>query len=557
MARRRDQQIDSLVSMFGALRGDYDAARKTRFKRARVGVVADGSGADHHYRNWYAYAQILETARDLVRNHPLIGQGVRRLVSNVLRGGFTYDPRTNDKALNNELRARWSEWAYQRPDDCDVAGESLWSGIERMTLRHVIVDGDLLTLPLATGQIQQIENHRLRTPSRTRRNVVHGVLLDEHRKRLEYWVTRDNVDPMSAVNNVSDMVRYPTRAIDPITERPERQVLHHYLPDRVSQTRGVTAMVPVVDMAGMQDDLMFATLVKSQMNACVTILREMAATNTALPPAVGNDGVATTSEPRPDGSTRLLAGWQPGMEIFGFPGEQLKGFAPNVPNAEFFTFSMLILSIIAVNLDLPVAVFLLDPSNTNFSGWRGAIDQARQRFQELQRFLIDSLHTPVIEWKIRQWAAEDPHILAAVRKHIARQRAYGDSSVAVNPFAHEWHAEEWPYIEPISDATADVIQERNLLTSPRRRAARRGMQFSDIVDETMEDRAYVIRQAAATATALNAEIPGANLTWRDLAQFGPPDGVNISVAANPPASSQPTAGGSNAQQTHTVEVPRG
>ena len=83
------------------------------------------------------------------------------------------------------------------------------------------------------------------------------------------------------------------------------------------------------------------------------------------------------------------------------------------------------------------------------------------------------------------------------------------------------------------------------------------MQFSDIVDETMEDRAYVIRQAAATATALNAEIPGANLTWRDLAQFGPPDGVNISVAANPPASSQPTAGGSNAQQTHTVEVPRG
>ena len=546
--------------MFGELRGDYDAARKTRFKRARVGIVADGSGADHHYRNWHAYAQILETARDLVRNHPLIGQGVRRLVANVLRGGFTFDPKTNDAALNNELRSRWNEWAYQRPDECDVAGESLWSSIERMTLRHVITDGDVLTLPLATGQIQQIENHRLRTPSRTRRNVVHGVLLDEHRKRLEYWVTRDNVDPMAAVNNVSDMVRYPARAIDPITQRPERQVLHHYLPDRISQTRGVTAMVPVVDMAGMQDDLMFATLVKSQMNACVTILREMAATNNALPPAVGNDGVPTTTDQRPDGTTRLLAGWQPGMEIFGFPGEQLKGFAPNVPNAEFFTFSMLILSIIAVNLDLPVAVFLLDPSNTNFSGWRGAIDQARQRFQELQRFLIDTLHTPVIEWKIRQWAAEDPQILAAVRRYLSRQRVYGDSSATVNPFAHEWHAEEWPYIEPISDATADVIQERNLLTSPRRRAARRGMQFSDIVDETMEDRAYVIRTAAATAAQLNAEIPGANLTWRDLAQFGPPDGVNISVAANPPANSatgnSPQAGERGSQQNIGVEVGR-
>jgi hypothetical protein len=221
---------------------------------------------------------------------------------------------------------------------------------------------------------------------------------------------------------------------------------------------------------------------------------------------------------------------------------------------------MLILSIIAVNLDLPVAVFLLDPSNTNFSGWRGAIDQARQRFQELQRFLIDTLHTPIIEWKIRQWAAEDPQILAAVRRYLTRQRVYGDAAATVNPFAHEWHAEEWPYIEPISDATADVIQERNLLTSPRRRAARRGMQFSDIVDETMEDRAYVIRTAAATAAQLNAEIPGANLTWRDLAQFGPPDGVNISVAANPPANSatgnSPQAGERGSQQNIGVEVGR-
>jgi len=37
------------------------------------------------------------------------------------------------------------------------------------------------------------------------------------------------------------------------------------------------------------------------------------------------------------------------------------------------------LGILAVNLDLPLCVFLLDASETNYSGFRGAIDQARQR----------------------------------------------------------------------------------------------------------------------------------------------------------------------------------
>ena len=41
------------------------------------------------------------------------------------------------------------------------------------------------------------------------------------------------------------------------------------------------------------------------------------------------------------------------MELFGFPGESLKGFSPNVPNPEFFQHAKLILTILASNLDLP------------------------------------------------------------------------------------------------------------------------------------------------------------------------------------------------------------
>ena len=57
----------------------------------------------------------------------------------------------------------------------------------------------------------------------------------------------------------------------------------------------------------------------------------------------------------------------------------------------------MLLGILAVNLDLPLCVFLLDASETNYSGFRGAIDQARQRWREIQSWMMGSFHGPVYE----------------------------------------------------------------------------------------------------------------------------------------------------------------
>jgi capsid protein len=207
------------------------------------------------------------------------------------------------------------------------------------------------------------------------------------------------------------------------------------------------------------------------------------------------------------------------MEIFGYPGEKLIGFSPNVPNQEFFQHATLLLSILAVNLDLPVAVLMLDPSNTNFSGWRGAIDQARQRFQVIQRDHIARLHRPVYLWKVRQWLAED----AALRRAAER----------LNIFGHRWNPEAWPYIEPVKDAMGDVIEDRNLRNSARRLAARRGIDYEDLVTEIVEDRSRMIRRAHEEAERLNGEL-GLNLAWKDIIHWPMPEGVSVQVGGDDP-----------------------
>lgn len=532
MARRNPKS--NVAEVLTGARADYDAAKKTRFKRDRSGMmVSTGSAADYHYRTESAYFGILEQARDLFRNHALIGQAVRRLVANILSGGFTLDVGTGDKSLDDDLSGRWTEWA-EDADQCDIQGEQDFHGLEKLTLQQVIVDGDLITLPTIGGELQQIENHRLRTPHRTKRNIVHGVQLndsDKPRRREAYWIAHEDIEQYYPVPKVSEMTRYPAR-VDGV-----RQVFHHYMPDRTSQTRGVSAFAPPMETAGMGDDLFFAQLVKAQMSACAVLIREY---ETGVdPPVVNSGGQDTSTEDRPNGETRQLAGYGPAMEIFNFPGESLKFQSPNVPNQEFFQHAILILSIIAVNLDLPVQVLMLDATHTNFSGWRGSIDQARQRWLAIQRWLIQSLHTPTYKWKVRQWAADSP----VMRKTLQEQEKTRRRRGGVDIFGHVWHPAGWPYIQPVEDATGDLIQIRNHLTAPRRLTARRGIDFGVHITECHEDYEIRINSAQDTADRLNLRNKSRDgwipVTWRDVDQPPMPEGVNVNVGSGAELGGQP------------------
>jgi capsid protein len=291
-----------------------------------------------------------------------------------------------------------------------------------------------------------------------------------------------------------------------------RQVFHCYLPDRVSQTRGVTAFAPIVDMVGYHDDIQFAKLVQCQVTSAFAVLRERSAMATYQSDAQTG---ARSTEMLSDGTTRVLEGIAPGMIVTGQPGEKLLGFSPNIPNPEWKPFALLILSFVAINLGLPLAVLLLDPSETNFSGWRGAMDQARIGFRRLQRRLATRLHERVYPWKLRQFAAEDS----------AFRRRLDDPSL----FAHRWQFPRWPYIEPMTDAAADLIRQRNLLASPRMVAAERGYDWDDVVEQTVADNGQAILAAKKKAAEINAAQPDDSpVNWREVLALPTPDRIAAS-----------------------------
>jgi len=527
----RPEEVESLADAMESLRGEYSAARSNRFRRTRLGISYQGSGADYHYRDENDYLRLLEFARDLDRNDLVAGALATRAVDNTVQTGFRVDAKTGSDELDLALWELWEEWSRDA-EQCDAMGELTFGAMERLVFRESLVDGDIVALPLHDGRLQLVESHRVRTPSGTKKNVVNGVLLDNRRRRLEYWLTKDDIDPSQALRLVSDVIPYPVRDGD-----GNRILFHVYNPRRASQTRGVSAFAPIFDAVGMLDDTHFARLVQQQIVSCFAIFRQKELGWNALNPSGGTGEVSSETWPSALGTIRTLQGIAPGMEIEGRPGETLSGFSPNVPNPEFFQFDRLILTLIGMNLGIPLIIALMDASETNFSGWRGAFDQAKLGFVANQVGQIDRFESPAWRWKVRQWLAGS----TALRKMAG--------VTGVNAFGHKWVAPRWPYIQPMEDAQADAFRMQTGLASPRRVHAERGQDWETIVEESIADNAYAIRAAKREAAEINKEFAEERVSWRELIALPVPEGVTVGTNPQPsePGRTQRTQKGQEAR----------
>ncbi len=521
----RTADVPQLASIFEGMRSDYAAAKHNRFRRRRTGVPSLGSGADYHYRVPGDFLRMMEYARDMDRCDAVVGQTIDRAVTNTVQDGIGVQPKTGDADVDRDLSLRWRDWS-EEADNCDRSGEHCFAEQQWLGLRHNFVDGDVIFLPeKESGALEGVEAHRLRTPSNAKKNraqnqaLIHGVLIDGHRRRLQYWLTKNDIDLQQPLKSVQDVKKYDAR-----DEDGHRQVFHLYTAKRLSQTRGVTALAPIFDICGMFEDINFAKLVHQQVVSCFAIFRQrdLEFRVPETEPQLG----ARQSETLPDGASRMLEGVGPGMHMAGLPGETLSMGSPNVPNPEFFPHVRLILTLIGINLGVPLVMMLMDANETNFSGWRGAVNQARMGFKHNQNRLIRRVIRPTYLWKVRQWMAENP----------ALRNVHGKNGVDV--YRHQNQRPAWPYVQPLQDSTTDLLRKRNGLSSGRRIAAERNVDYDELVEEIVEDNAKLIRTAYSTAAKLNEESPGLDVTWRELANSPTPDGVNITLPVTPAGQRQ-------------------
>ena len=516
---------DAKAKYFGKqdISNRWDASRETENTRKTTGVIRDGSHGDYHMRTELDLYFSAERAREADRNNPVVSPAVDQLCTNVLQHGFEADPQLGSDDDNRVVRNKWLEWCKDKLA-CDAQGEFTFPFLSYLVLRESIVAGDILGFPLRKGQIQLAENYRIRTPlgvpGTQRENIIHGVELDNRRKRVRYWVTKDVI----AINRIVMRrdVR-PLRAYDP---QGNKQVFHVWHPKRSTQTRGVTKLAPPMDYLRVYGDTVFSRLVQQQGTAAYAWIRERDVDFEA--PSDDAEGYTPvwddcTQETWDTDSVKA------GSVLTGLPGEKLRVEAANVPPPSYFDLSAQIEDIIGRNLALPRIIMALDASQTNFSGWRGALEQAKILFRAFQRWFADSWHTPIYQFKLRQWT--DPtsslfdETLAAIRERV------GDDVF----FDVEWLFPQWSYIQPSEEITGDVDLLGNSMVSPTYiQRMRFGREWQPVARQIVADRAFGIREALMMAQQLNEEFPDnlVPVTWHDLIGYPKPSRQNFSDQAD-------------------------
>jgi hypothetical protein len=523
------------------------------------GIDPCGTDADYHYRTERNYFLMVERGRAAVRNHPLVEQGINRLVANLKLGEFTLDVNSGDDAVDADQKADWNAWTGETAagrNVCDYEGTRTFQQISRQSFFSQVQDGDIMHVPLVDGRIQTWESHHLRNPYGRRATglasdgIIHGVEV-RGGTVVAYHITPYTLTYQQTVSRRGQTVRIP--AVD---SEGNKIAFWNGFRHRFYQRRGISRLSPPRDAMNGFDDLNYANIKSSLRRALISYLMEsQQQQGPPLLPGINGGKLPQAGDRYTE--QRGLGLQSHVIEQLGEPaqvlkapeGYKLQGWNANMPGTGFFEHSALLLTMLAVNLDLPLMFLLLDGSLVNFHGGRMTFDQAKMRFRQLQSDQIQGLWAPTYEWRTRQRITPgsrqfDPALYDAVQRR------------GVNPFNYQFRTPAWAYVKPLEDAAGEDLAERRNLRSMRAILADRGIDIDDHRPEVIKDRGQWIRAAIAEAKAIQAEnsdiirLEDVPRLWREILYSNDTAGVQLAISAD-------TSGGDTTAKANSEGGPRG
>ena len=366
--------------------------------------------------------------------------------------------------LNDRVERAWWEWC--RPGMCTVGASMSFAALQRLLIRTVITDGEFLARkvidprlphgfalqPIDPDQLDETENRGAYGDTKA---VVLGVEVDGTGKPTRYAIWD----------------RHPSLSGRTKQWIPANEIVHAFKRVRVGQLRGIPWFAPALVTWKLGSRYTEAELYQSLLAAAQGGF------------FVNKDGTAASPEPPKDANGKAIP---LELEVIPGMGRQLpnglewQAWEPKHPTANYVGFMKAIKRTVARAFGRSYASVTGDLSDVNFSSMR--IDREREKAQNRmhqQDILIEQFCDVVFA----DWFAMAALTGAlGVVTQAARDVAY----------ATTWLCTGWPWIDPVKDATAALMELNMGVTSPQRICAEKQRDFYGIVDEIAEARAYCL-----------------------------------------------------------------
>jgi capsid protein len=323
-----------------------------------------------------------------------------------------------------------------------------------------ITDGDCALRKVEGGYLQGIEGDRIRQSEENGTNE-HGLIIDAMSGRTEAYAVHNRTD-----NGGFDFAGLLDAA----------EVAFDGYFGRFDQTRGISPLAAALNMCTDAHEAFEWTQLKIKFHAILGLQINRATTSEV------SDGFPTTESLDYDtdsaGTTTAENRYEfdpSGLTMFDMdPGESVAPIESNTPAQEFTDYSMLMIRLILLALDIPYTAF--DSMSASFSARIADREEYEKSAQHKRQKNCEVLEE-CYEWIIGGWWGDDSTLRRlATSAGIATPAALNDRI--------EWTGQSTPWLDKLKEVNGDAVAIANGLDSRSRIVKRRhGVSFEDIARE--------------------------------------------------------------------------
>jgi len=444
--------LEGFRQRLGAVIGGFDAAqmhrrlRGFRASRAHVNTLIAGAGET-----------ITARARWLVRNNGYAANAVEAFACNVVGDGIKPSSSIADAALKEELQTLWLAWT----DEADAEGLTDFYGLQRRATREVFLAGEVflrirprrtsdgLTVPL---QLQMLPSEML--PLNMNRElqgggqIRQGIEFNAIGRRVAYHFLRRHPGDMTDPGLAGETVRIPAS-----------DIIHIIDPVEAGQLRGVSRFAPSIVKLFTLDLYDDAELERKKIAAMFAMFITSPAPETPLEPADEDLEV------------------EPGQVVRLDPGEDVSTPATPDSGSTYEPFQYRTLLQISAALGVPYGYLTNDTAKGNFSNTRISLADFRRRISAWQHGVLvyqmcRAVWTRWLDMAVLSGALDLP-------EYDAKRRQYQ---------ACMWLPTKWDWVDPMKDASAEILQIEAGLKSRTQALSERGYDAEQVEREIAAER---------------------------------------------------------------------
>lgn len=417
-------------------------------------------------------------SRELMRNDDYAKKFKRMVKTNVVgNNGIKLqnkakDPNGNlDKKANQAVEEAFRKWS--KKGICDVTGKYSFVDIQKMAIGTMLEDGEVLIRKVKGFDnefgfaLQLLEaDHLDEQFNDTNRNILMGIEYNQWNKPVAYHLHKSHPGNLGLTSRDTTRERIPAE-----------EIIHLFLPLRISATRGVPWMHTAMTRMKMVNGYEEAELTGARLGAIHGGFYKQGENVDEYQGDSVVDG-NVVNEMTPGQLEILPQGWD------------FQSYDPQHPNAAFKDFMKVILRGIASGLDVSYNTLANDLEGVNFSSLRSGVLEEREVWKDLQKWLSEHLLDNVFA----DWLE-----MALLTKTLALPFFKYDKFN--NP---SWLPRGFAWVDPLKDAQSNILLCKEGLKSHSEIFAEMGKDIEEVYQQLAKERE--LREEYGITTVSEAEL---------------------------------------------------